>query len=114
MKDRKLSKKSYGGAKLLAIKEPGIPWEGILWVKKIKSVEEFMELSEEEANKVIIRKCPHDVPSMCFPTDYPYVRSECKKPGTDSDNCPFLFRYANTGNYNCRLRVKDASDRVYE
>lgn len=109
MKDRKLSRKSFGGARLLSIKEPGIPWEGLFWIKDVKSIEEFTNLSEEEANKIII-KCPHSIPSMCFPTEYPYVRSECKESG----GCPFLFKYADTQNYNCRLRVKTAAERVYD
>jgi len=113
---RKISKKSFGGYKLISVKDPGVSWDGIIWVK-VKSLKEFDALSEEEQSKVYLQKCPKGVPSMCFPADgYPLVRHECKEcrdmAGHDHGNCPFLFRYAN-GGYGCRLKEKTAQDMVY-
>jgi len=117
---RKMGRKSYGGYKLISIKDPGGPWVGVLWVKA-KSLKEIDALPFEEQNKRAITKCPFGVPPMIFPTDYSYVRSECKYVsgehelhGEEDRNCVFLFRYADTGDYNCRLRVKSDKERVYD
>lgn len=119
---RKLGRKAYGPYRLVSIKDPGCPWSGTIWVK-VKSLEEFDKLSESEIDKVYIQRCPFlppEIMRMCFPTDYPYVRSECKSIPSehelcgDSSNCVFLFRYANSASYNCRLRLKVDKERVYE
>jgi len=117
---RKLGRKSCNGYHLISVKDYGCSWEGILWVK-VKSLKEYDALSEDEQNKRIIDGCPFQVPGMCFPTEYPYVRSECKMLDVEHElydkeegNCIFLFRYAVGGSYNCRLRVKNDKDRVYE
>lgn len=79
-------------------------------------------MTDEESDAAIISSCPLGVPGMCFPADgYPFVRSECKRSEerdeelSDGDgNCVFLLRYADTLNYECRLRVKSDKQRVYE
>lgn len=55
---------------------------------------------------------------MCFPADgYPMVRSECKEcydmDGNDGGNCPFLFRYADVVDYDCRVKKKTADKRIW-
>lgn len=116
---RKCGRNGCGDYHLISVKDPGCPWEGVLWVK-VKSLKEFDALSEEEQSKRIINSCPFQVQRMSFPTEYPYVRSECKKVALDhnlcgeSSNCIFLFKYANSTSYNCRLTVKNDGVRVYE
>ena len=114
---RKMSRNNFWGYKLISIKDYGCAWDGILWVKA-SSLKEFDALSEKEQEKRILYRCPKDVPSMCFPADsYPLVRSECKQcydmEGNDSGNCPFLFMYADTMGYGCRLLIKNADNLIY-
>ena len=116
--DRKISKKSFGSYKLISVKDFGCGWSGCLWVK-VKSLKEFDSLSEKEQEQRMIMKCPKEVPNICFPAGgYPLVRSECKEcydmDGNDSGNCPFLLRYADTGDYNCRLLLKNDNRLVYQ
>lgn len=116
--NRKISKQNFGGYKLISVKDPGCGWDGVLWVKA-KSLKEFDALSEDEQNKRALMECPKDAPMMCFPAGgYPLVRSECKTcrdmEGSDDGNCPFLFRYADTGDYGCRLKSKNANPMIYQ
>lgn len=115
---RKISKSAFGAFRLVSIKEPGCPWEGCIWIRA-RMLEEVDTMTEEEANKNIIIKCPYNVPRMCFPADYPMVRSECKQVKNpdfrnEDGNCCFLFRYANESSYNCRLLVKSAEKKIYD
>lgn len=115
--NRKMSKQNFGGYKLISVKDYGCGWSGCVWVKT-KSLKEFDNLSEDEQEKRMITKCPKDVPGMCFPAGgYPLVRSECKScndmNGNNDGNCPFLFRYADTGDYGCRLKSKNADRLIY-
>lgn len=120
MSDRKISRKSFGGARLISIKNEGEPWDGCIWVKDVKSIKEFDALSQEEQDKCYLERCPRGVQyRMNFPTEYPYVQTDCKErtenpdPDTPSDGCPFLFRYANNAMWDCRLVKKDASKQIY-
>lgn len=117
---RKLGRRTFGPYRLLSVKEPGGPWEGLLWMKA-KSKAQITEMSDEEFEESKIAACPFGVPGMCFPSDgYPLVRSECKRLAEDHElfgedgNCVFLFRYANTLGYNCRLLERTDKEQVYE
>lgn len=44
--NRKISKQSFGGYKLISVKDPGCGWSGVLWVK-VKSLKEYDNLSKE-------------------------------------------------------------------
>lgn len=118
---RKLGRTSFGPYRLLSVKYAGVAWEPLLWIRA-KSKAQVEKMTQEEVNAAVITKCPLDVPGMCFPADgYPLVRHECKRSEerdeelSDNDgNCVFLLRYADTLNYECRLRVKSDKLRVYD
>lgn len=88
---------------------------------RAKSKAQISEMTNEEFEESRIEICPFGVPGMCFPAGgYPLVRSECKRLSEDHElfgedrNCVFLFRYANTLNYNCRLLERTDKQMVYE
>lgn len=117
-KNRKVSRNSFGGYKLISVKDEGGDWEALIWVKA-KNLKEFDRMPTEEKTEKVLVGCPKKVPMMCFPADgYINVRSECKSAlegkVNEDGNCPFLFCYADDGDYGCRLKTKNAGDRVYK
>jgi hypothetical protein len=124
--NRRIGKKAFGKYHLLKIKE-GSTYQGLFFVD-VPTLKEFDEIPESDVDKHIVNGCPFDVPGMCFPASaYVLVRHECQRvqedhpfrraksdDAFDKGTCIFLVQYADTGDFGCRLKLKNDRDRVYE